>query len=72
MKCNELDVMIGRMLIVIMTDSLEMIAIQQQVPFSVDAVAAVLAGNDLILIIHTPEHQAAAFQAIQEAVKEGL
>ncbi|MCL6589902.1 MAG: hypothetical protein K6U80_08115 [Firmicutes bacterium] len=56
---------------VIMTDCLEMDAIQQQVPLPAAAVAAVQAGNDLILISHSPQHQTAAFQAIREAVKEG-
>lgn len=56
---------------VIITDCLEMKAIQEFIPYPRDAVKAIEAGVDLVLISHTPEHQAASFQAVKEAVLEG-
>jgi beta-N-acetylhexosaminidase len=56
---------------VIITDCLEMNAIQKFTPYPEDAVRAIEAGNDLILISHTPEHQIASFQAVKNAVKSG-
>lgn len=56
---------------VLATDCLEMAAVQQMVPFPNDAVRAVEAGCDLIVISHTPEHQERSFGALREAVRSG-
>lgn len=56
---------------VLMTDCLEMQAIQNTIPYPADAVKAVEAGMDLVLISHTPEHQDASYQAVKEAVRAG-
>ncbi len=56
---------------VIITDCLEMKAIQKFIPYPGDAVKAIEAGVDLVLISHTPEHQAASFKAVKEAVLNG-
>lgn len=56
---------------VLATDCLEMAAVQQVVPFPDDAVRAVEAGCDLVVISHTPEHQEQSFRALREAVRSG-
>ena len=56
---------------VLLTDCLEMKAIQQTLPYPEDAVAAISAGMDLVLISHTPEHQEASFRAVKDAVRAG-
>lgn len=56
---------------VMITDCLEMGAVQRFAPYPDDAVRAVEAGNDLILISHTPGHQEAAFRAVKEAFSSG-
>ncbi len=53
---------------VVITDCLEMKAIQKFIPYPGDAVKAIEAGVDLVLISHTPEHQAASFKAVKQAV----
>lgn len=56
---------------VLLTDCLEMAAVQQIVPFPNDAVRAVEAGCDLVLISHTRGHQEQSFQALRDAVRTG-
>ncbi|HEX3046339.1 MAG TPA: beta-N-acetylhexosaminidase [Bacillota bacterium] len=56
---------------VVITDCLEMSAIQNFVPYPEDAVRAIEAGNDIILISHTPKHQMASFKAVKNAIISG-
>ncbi|MGE5581191.1 MAG: beta-N-acetylhexosaminidase [Bacillota bacterium] len=56
---------------VILTDCMEMNAIQEFAPYPEDAVKAIEAGVDIVIISHTPEHQKASYQAARNAVKSG-
>jgi beta-N-acetylhexosaminidase len=56
---------------VILTDCLEMDAVQKLVPYPEDAVRAIEAGVDIVVISHTLKHQHASYQAVREAVKSG-
>lgn len=56
---------------VLLTDCLEMGAVQRITPYPADAVSAVNAGNDLLLISHSAGHQEAAFRAVKEAAASG-
>lgn len=55
----------------VLTDCMEMQAISQHYSMGEAAVLAVEAGNDLVLVSHTPELQAEAFWAVVQAVKSG-
>lgn len=56
---------------VIITDDIEMDAIQNTYTNAEAAVMAVKAGNDILLYVTQPEHQAEAYNAVIEAVKSG-
>ena len=56
---------------VVLTDCLEMDGARKIGPVSEVAVLAVEAGCDLLLVSHTPELQAAAFEAVRNAVRSG-
>jgi beta-N-acetylhexosaminidase len=56
---------------VILTDCMEMNAIQGFAPYPGDAIKAIEAGVDIVIISHTPEHQKASYQAVRDAVKSG-
>lgn len=56
---------------VVLTDCLEMDGARKVGPVSEVAVLAVEAGCDLLLVSHTPELQAAAFEAVRNAVRSG-
>ncbi len=55
----------------IMTDCMEMQAVTKHYTMGEAAVLAVEAGNDLVLVSHTPELQAEAFWAVVNAVRSG-
>jgi len=56
---------------VIITDDMEMRAIQDGFGLEESAVQAVKAGNDILLYVSTVERQATAHEAVLEAVKNG-
>lgn len=56
---------------VIMTDCMEMKAIDHTFGTARGAVMAIEAGADIVLVTHTPAKQKAAIEAVIEAVKEG-
>lgn len=56
---------------VIITDDLEMGAITEQMDVGEAAVASLAAGADMVMVAHTPEARAAAYDAIINAVKAG-
>lgn len=56
---------------VILTDCLEMDAVQKLVPYPEDALRAIEAGADIVVISHTPRHQHASYQAVRDGVKSG-
>lgn len=56
----------------IISDCLEMKAIDDMYTTEQGAVKAILAGADLLCISHTPERQAGAFEAVLKAVKDGV
>lgn len=55
----------------ILTDCMEMQAVTRQFSMAEAAVLAVEAGNDLLLVSHTPEFQIEAFWAVVNGVREG-
>lgn len=56
---------------VVLTDCMEMAAVRTVASVGEGAVRAVEAGADLVLVSHTPELQAEAFQALLKAVVSG-
>ncbi len=56
---------------VILTDCLEMDAVQKLVPYPEDALRAIEAGADIVVISHTLRHQHASYQAVRDGVKSG-
>ena len=56
---------------VIITDDLEMGAITASMSVGEAAVAAVMAGNDMVIVGHTTENQLLAYDALLAAVKSG-
>ncbi len=56
---------------VICTDDVEMAAIKNSYPPEMIGELAVLAGNDLILMCHTPDFQDGVIRGIVEAVRQG-
>jgi beta-N-acetylhexosaminidase len=56
---------------IIITDCLEMKAVAATIGIETGAVLAIQAGNDLILVSHTYEHQKGSIQAVKQAIDTG-
>lgn len=56
----------------IATDALDMLAIQQGAGLTIDAIAALAAGVDLLLFNHEPGEIASTYQGMLQAVERGL